>query len=251
MEDPVYIQFSSYWDEMITTGAVPLIALIYFNLRMILKIRASGRFSHRFVGGQPSQRGASTVRRLRRMSDTGSDEATTVIDNRTSLNGSNRIKSKEVKNEEKLIPTKSLDSDRSGHKTEETLIIVEEGSKSQRSSFLTRTRRTLKGTGSSSHYFQKKREKSTIILVLIVVIFIACHSYRLALKVYEFAHPENNTMEHFERCRKQGRFHIPVVFYVLVSIHHIFLVLNSSINFIIYCCVGKDFRSKVAKLFCK
>ena len=39
MEDPTYIQFSSYWDEMITTGAVPLIALVYFNLRMILKIR--------------------------------------------------------------------------------------------------------------------------------------------------------------------------------------------------------------------
>jgi hypothetical protein len=30
--------------------------------------------------------------------------------------------------------------------------------------------------------FQKRREKSTIILVSIVILFVACHSYRLALK---------------------------------------------------------------------
>jgi hypothetical protein len=39
MEDPVYIRFSSYWDELITTGILPLLALIYFNLRIYLKVR--------------------------------------------------------------------------------------------------------------------------------------------------------------------------------------------------------------------
>ncbi len=38
MEDPTYIRFSSYWDELITTGIVPLLALIYFNLRIYLKV---------------------------------------------------------------------------------------------------------------------------------------------------------------------------------------------------------------------
>ena len=106
-------------------------------------------------------------------------------------------------------------------------------------------------SGDSSNHFQKRREKSTIILVLIVVIFIACHSYRLALRVYEFANPKSNTMEHYQHCSNQGRYHVPVVFYVLVNIHHLFLVLNSSTNFIIYCCVGVDFRKKVVKLFCQ
>ena len=64
MEDPVYIQFSSYWDELLTTGAVPLIALIFFNLRMILKIRESSRFSHRFVG-----RGSSNPAAVRTVFD--------------------------------------------------------------------------------------------------------------------------------------------------------------------------------------
>lgn len=70
------------------------------------------------------------------------------------------------------------------------------------------------------------------------------------VSVYEFSHPESNTKEHFLRCAELGRFHIPVVFYILVSIHHVFLVLNSSINFIIYCCVGKDFRGKLCSLLC-
>ena len=59
MEDPVYIRynslnislkplphnqqllfyrFSSYWDEIIITGIVPLAALIFFNTRIYLKV---------------------------------------------------------------------------------------------------------------------------------------------------------------------------------------------------------------------
>ena len=45
------------------------------------------------------------------------------------------------------------------------------------------------------------------------------------------------------RCAEQRRYHIPVVFFILVKIHHLFMALNSSINFIIYCAVGKEFRS--------
>ena len=38
------------------------------------------------------------------------------------------------------------------------------------------------------------------------------------------------------------RFHVPVAFYVMLSASNLLLVVNSSINFIIYCCVGKTFR---------
>ena len=98
---------------------------------------------------------------------------------------------------------------------------------------------------------QRRREKSTVTLASIVLIFIACHSYRLSLKVFEFAHPQSNTMEHFETCFRLGRYHVPASIYILTNIHHLFLVLNSSINFIIYCCVGSEFRRKLVTLFCK
>ena len=38
MEDPVYIRFSSYWDDLLTTGFLPLAILIFFNLRIYLKV---------------------------------------------------------------------------------------------------------------------------------------------------------------------------------------------------------------------
>ena len=41
------------------------------------------------------------------------------------------------------------------------------------------------------------------------------------------------------------RFHVPVVMYVLLSLHNLLLVVNSSVNFIIYCCVGKRFRQEL------
>ena len=52
METPSYIRFSSYWDELVSTGFGPLIALTYFNTRIYTKIRASGKFDNRFVGRQ-------------------------------------------------------------------------------------------------------------------------------------------------------------------------------------------------------
>ena len=38
MEDPDYIRFSSYWDDLIVTGFLPLILIIYFNLRIYLEV---------------------------------------------------------------------------------------------------------------------------------------------------------------------------------------------------------------------
>lgn len=51
-ENPSYIRFTSYWGQLISTGIVPLLALVYFNMRIYLKIRASAKFEHRYVGQQ-------------------------------------------------------------------------------------------------------------------------------------------------------------------------------------------------------
>ena len=53
--------------------------------------------------------------------------------------------------------------------------------------------------------FRKKQEKSTGILVSIVVLFLICHSYRLFLKIYEFASPSSHVMDSFTYCFNQKR----------------------------------------------
>ena len=39
MEDPNYVRFSSYWNEIMVTGLAPLVILCYMNLRIFLKIK--------------------------------------------------------------------------------------------------------------------------------------------------------------------------------------------------------------------
>ena len=50
MENPSYVRISSIWDDLLVSGLVPLIALIYFNARIYWKIRCSTKFEYRFVG---------------------------------------------------------------------------------------------------------------------------------------------------------------------------------------------------------
>ncbi len=52
MEDPDYIRFSSYWYDLISTGFVPLFALVYYNSKIYFKIRASAKFEHRHIGAE-------------------------------------------------------------------------------------------------------------------------------------------------------------------------------------------------------
>ena len=45
------------------------------------------------------------------------------------------------------------------------------------------------------------------------------------------------------------RYHVPVVTYLLFHMNNLFLVINSSINFMVYYVMGKPFRDETAKLF--
>ena len=38
MEDPTYIWFTAYWDEIVVTGFLPFLILIYFNTRIYFKV---------------------------------------------------------------------------------------------------------------------------------------------------------------------------------------------------------------------
>ena len=39
MENPYYVRFNSYWNELFATGLAPLISLCYMNLRIFLRIK--------------------------------------------------------------------------------------------------------------------------------------------------------------------------------------------------------------------
>ena len=38
MENPAYIRFSSFWDEVLISGVVPLVLLVFFNINIYLKV---------------------------------------------------------------------------------------------------------------------------------------------------------------------------------------------------------------------
>ena len=48
-EDPYYVQFNSYWNEILATGLVPLVMLCYMNFKIFRKIKASNSYGLRFV----------------------------------------------------------------------------------------------------------------------------------------------------------------------------------------------------------
>ncbi|XP_040572862.1 uncharacterized protein [Lepeophtheirus salmonis] len=57
MEYPPYIIFSTIWQELIATGIVPFLALIYFNVRIYKKIKESSVHEHyRFIGGKRNRK---------------------------------------------------------------------------------------------------------------------------------------------------------------------------------------------------
>ena len=39
MDDPSYVLFTSFWDELFTTGILPLALTTYFNIRIYAKVK--------------------------------------------------------------------------------------------------------------------------------------------------------------------------------------------------------------------
>ncbi len=280
-------QFSSYWYDLFTKGAVPLVALVYFNAHTIHKIRASAKFDkgNRHAGGG----GAANANARRTVVESASDPV------QASKEGGGEGRRKTRKTVSLLVKKRQTaprqeegdkvgsiqlqglledgkgeggveggaggGGERRGEGGGEDKIVAsptKEGDAVDSRIASLKRWRTVKtyvqqngtsGGGNSDSVFRRRREKSTLILVLIVVFFVLCHCYRLALKLYEFANPEANTADRNARCAAKGRFHIPVHFFVLLYMHHLVLALNSSVNFLIYCCVGKDFRNRLAAMF--
>ena len=110
---------------------------------------------------------------------------------------------------------------------------------------LDRTYSQYRGCNNPPIIFQKRKEKSARVLITIVLTFLSCHTFRFVMKAYEVTQPSHSTREHYSFCLQQQRYHVPVILYIFLSLQHLLLVVNSSVNFIIYCCVGKRFRKEL------
>ena len=115
---------------------------------------------------------------------------------------------------------------------------------------LAATRKLALSYGEAVTRRRKRKEKSTIILVAIVMVFILCHMYRLFVEVYRLMYPSNILKETYIFCDKKGKLTMPVLLYIFHNLHFLFLTINSSVNFIIYCGVDKEFRRQVSLLSC-
>ncbi|CAB4068333.1 unnamed protein product [Lepeophtheirus salmonis] len=145
--------------------------------------------------------------------------------------------------------------------TEGQIRIDGDGPTDERSTFITHNPGVIQGNNnfnrsstpkytatSGQKKLRKRHEKSVFILILIVFVFIVCHSFRLGVQVYQTFYSSHNIKDHFMYCNNQGKLHMPMIFLVLTSFNNLFLIINSSVNFIIYCAVRKSFRKSFYKL---
>jgi hypothetical protein len=103
---------------------------------------------------------------------------------------------------------------------------------------------------SQAEILQKRQEKSTIILILVVLVFCVSQMFRLVFRLFQIAYTEQSLLLTYQLCLAKGRYQVPVLLYIMADLHFFFLTINSSVNFLIYCCVSKEFRKQMTKVLC-
>ena len=92
---------------------------------------------------------------------------------------------------------------------------------------------------------QRKEINTSFVLLCIVLIFFCCHAARIILDIHEFSNVEN-----IIRCSSGKQPWMPSYWMqALMYISHMAMILNSSVNFIVYCLVGNNFRREMCRLF--
>ena len=86
---------------------------------------------------------------------------------------------------------------------------------------------------------QRKEINLSLLLLCIVIIFFCCHASRIFLDILEFSN-----MEKVIHCKPWHPGHF---IHVLLYISQFLTILNSSLNFIVYCLVGHTFRRELCR----
>ena len=110
----------------------------------------------------------------------------------------------------------------------------------------------IRVTSVATSEYQQVGDNSIKILIGIVVVFASCHFLRLFLQFYRHI-----AVSYYRECVNNNGIkqkQVPYWLWPLQTINHTCLVLNSSINFVLYCWLGSSFRNSLIKetkkLFC-
>jgi len=222
MQEEVYVIFTRYWNDIVLIGVLPILALTYFNQRIWCKIRSSRRFRRLHEKAGRHQQGAngqpitpSATRRfplIYRAARKPTAAPESAVDT-SSLAGNESVRLNRL---EKMVGRTSSASNLRTVNAEAAAPMPPSSSSGERS--------------------------STPLLMGIVVVFCLCHFFRLFLQLDAVFHPSIMGTEHYDYCRNRGLFASPFSVWILTSCNQISLVVNSSINFVVYVFVGRSFR---------
>ena len=273
MNNPIYISFTSYWDDLFATGIFPFVALVYFNVLIICQIRQSRQQENRFAGGRRDPNMTSLKVKTHNI---GKEEVSVFIECQEPTNSPGSSQGSQANQIlESSSPPNSKKSGNPELNRVDTKVIthpevevkVKDGFMGRRPSGkpgslkLPRLHKIQKNTSScegSPHQgnvlsdkeiFRQRCDKSTALLISIVVIFVMCHIYRFIVQIMDITLSESVTEEQFMYCHQQGRAHVPLFLRLSLMLNHVFIVINSSINFVVYSLVGREFREKCKALF--
>jgi hypothetical protein len=78
------------------------------------------------------------------------------------------------------------------------------------------------------------------ILFGVVIVFVSCNFLRVVLNIYDFA-----VVDSIIDCESKGVGRLPPPWIMCsISVSHLFLMVNSSVNFLVYCVAGTRYVFK-------
>lgn len=94
-------------------------------------------------------------------------------------------------------------------------------------------------SGSNNNSNNKQRTENNLAAIMMgyVLVFLICHSPRLLLNLHELT-----TIRNAMACGRAGHKTFAVWSLIVMHLSHLLLVINSSINILIYCCLSQKFR---------
>lgn len=97
---------------------------------------------------------------------------------------------------------------------------------------------------------RRKRERSSMVLFSIVMLFLVCHSTRFIFKTYDvLIIDEHISRDKARFCHRYGRHSLPPIWFCISNLNELVIVLNSALNFFLYCATGKRFRQELSIFF--
>ncbi len=86
---------------------------------------------------------------------------------------------------------------------------------------------------------RRTEDSLAVVFMAIIFIFLVSHAPRILLDIHELVTIENNRL-----CNELGRDNFEMWSFLLLNVSHFLLVLNSSVNMVVYCLLGSKFRAE-------